>query len=212
MAESLDPLMRRTLALALEAYHAGSFPVGAVLADDRGSVVIEGRNRIHESVAPAGRLRQTALAHAELDVLAQLPLGDYRDHVLYTSLEPCLLCRAAATMGRVGIVRFLAPDPVCIGLDQIPEINEHARRLHPIMEGPGNGIAARFATVLPIAVLLRSNRDHATISCYRRHAPEATAVAERMIVSGQWPRPGGDLDDTLGAFALDVWPDRASCA
>lgn len=115
--------MRRALELAWEAFCAGSFPVGAVITDSSGATVAEGRNHMGESDAPPGRMRNTALAHAEMDALAQLPFGDYHDHVLYTSLEPCLLCRSAATMTGIGTVHYLAAD-----LDQLPTINAHAAR------------------------------------------------------------------------------------
>ena len=107
----LEPPMERALELAWEAYCAGSFPVGCVIADGDGTVVAEGRNRIGDATAPAGRVHATSLAHAEIDALSQLRAGRYGDHVLYTSVEPCLLCRSAAVMSHIGEVRFLAADP-----------------------------------------------------------------------------------------------------
>ena len=77
--------MRRSLELAWDAFRAGSFPVGAVLLDASGAVIAEGRNRMGDGDAPPGRLRGTGLAHAEIDVLAQLPLGDHRALTLVTS-------------------------------------------------------------------------------------------------------------------------------
>jgi tRNA(Arg) A34 adenosine deaminase TadA len=82
MDGGLTAPMRRALELAWDAFRAGSLPVGAVLTDGNGVVVAEGRNRIGEGVAPPGRLRGTGIAHAEMDVLAQLPMGDYSDHTL----------------------------------------------------------------------------------------------------------------------------------
>jgi tRNA(adenine34) deaminase len=194
MNKEVQPLVRRTLELAWEAFLAGSFPVGAVLTDSSGVVVAEGRNRMGESDAPAGRLRATGLAHAEMDVLAQLPIGDYADYTLYTSLEPCLLCRAASTMSHIGTVRFVAADSLCDGLDQLPTINGHASRRYPAMFGPLTGPYARFASVLPMATLLAFNPSGETSDHYRVHAPDAFAAAAEIVANDDWPARAQELD------------------
>jgi tRNA(Arg) A34 adenosine deaminase TadA len=67
--------MRRALELAWDSYCAGSFPVGAVITDPAGTIVVEGRNRAGEADAPAGRMRNASIAHAEVDALSQLPMA-----------------------------------------------------------------------------------------------------------------------------------------
>ena len=37
-----------------------------------------------------------------INALSQLPAGRYPDHVLHTSVEPCLLCRSATLPGTIG--------------------------------------------------------------------------------------------------------------
>lgn len=167
------------------------------MVDAAGQVVAEGRNRIGETEAPPGRLRNTALAHAEMDVLAQLPLGTYRGHTLYTSLEPCLLCRSATVMAGIGTVRYLGRDAVCEGLDRLAGLNDHAASRHPVMVGPDEGVCARFATVLPLAVLCRSDRDGPYIAAHRLHAPSDAAAAERVVAESLWPSPRLDLDAAI---------------
>ena len=191
----------RCLELAVEGFHAGSFPVGAVLLGTDGQVIAEGRNRMGEPTAPEGRLRNTALAHAEMDVMAQLRLGDYEDTILYTSLEPCLLCQAALTMTHIGEVRYLAPDSICIGLDRLPEINEHARRRYPTIVGPFRDPRSVLAQILPMAVFVLFNRNGDTIADYRRHAPDAVAAAERVVDERLWPERGEPLDELVERFA-----------
>lgn len=189
--------MRRTLELAWEAYRARSFPVGAVLLDRDGNLVAEGRNRIGETDGPPGRLRNTALAHAEMDVLSQLPLGDYTGHTLYTSLEPCLLCRSATVMSGVGTVRFLGRDALCEGLDRLADVNDHARSRHPIVHGPDDTVWARFATVLPLAVPCAFDRNGAAMAAHRRLAPFEADAAERIVAENRWPSSRLSLDDAV---------------
>jgi tRNA(Arg) A34 adenosine deaminase TadA len=111
--------VRIALEQGWEAYRHGSFPVGSVVLDPAGAILAVGRNRMGEANAPDGRLRATAIAHAEMDVLAQLPPGDYTDYRLITTLEPCLLCRSAATLASMGTVEYLAADLLWEGLEAL---------------------------------------------------------------------------------------------
>lgn len=193
----IPPPLRRAFELAWEAYCNGSFPVGAVICDGSGAIVAEGRNRIGESDAPPGRLRNTGLAHGEMDALAQLRMGDYADHMLYTSLEPCLLCRSAITMAHVGTVHYLAADTLCDGLDRIPELNGHALRRYPTMHGPYTGVEADIAAVLPMAVLFVFNRDGDTATHYRAWSPRHAAAADRLIDGDHWPDRSLTVDQMI---------------
>lgn len=106
----LDEPWRASLELAWEAYLAGTVPVGAAVAGPDGTVVARGRNRIFDP--PGDGLAGTRIAHAEIDALAQLPATErYRDHVLHSTLEPCLLCAAAALHSTVGRIEYAVADP-----------------------------------------------------------------------------------------------------
>jgi tRNA(adenine34) deaminase len=187
MSEEIRKPMQLALEQAWEAFRNGSFPVGAVLVDPGGSIVAVGRNRMGEASAPDGRLRSTGLAHAEMDVLAQLPMGDYARHTLVTTLEPCLLCRSAATMAHVGRVEFLAADSICDGLEALPGINEHAKRWYPNMLGPSRGDAADFGSILPMAVLVLFGPTGDAAAHYRTHSPREFTVAEAIVRENRWP-------------------------
>jgi tRNA(adenine34) deaminase len=97
--------MRMALDLAREAAAAGEVPVGAVLLlGDR----IAGRGRN----APIGRSDPTA--HAEILALREACAGmqNYRleGAVLYTTLEPCVMCAGALVAARIAKVVFGARD------------------------------------------------------------------------------------------------------
>jgi tRNA(adenine34) deaminase len=98
--------MRRALDLAAEAAAAGEVPVGAVIThgDD---IVAEARNAMRGSLDPT--------AHAEIVAIraAAESLGTPRldGCTLWVTLEPCAMCAAAASLARMGAVKFAAEDP-----------------------------------------------------------------------------------------------------
>lgn len=153
----LDEPWRASLELAWEAYLAGTIPVGSVVVAADGRIVARGRNRIFDS--PGRGLAGSRLAHAEVDALAQLPAADrYRDHVLYSTLEPCLLCTAAALLTTVGRIEYAASDPfggACSGAID----TAHWRRSAPEIAAPLGGWPGRLSAALQSAFWL-AHRDH----------------------------------------------------
>jgi tRNA(adenine34) deaminase len=93
--------MRMALELAREAEAAGEVPVGAVIVVS-GQVVGRGRNSPIERSDPT--------AHAEILALrdACSAVGNYRlkGAILYTTLEPCVMCAGALVTARVTKVVF----------------------------------------------------------------------------------------------------------
>jgi tRNA(adenine34) deaminase len=97
--------MRMALDLAREAEASGEVPVGAVVVV-AGEVVGRGRN------APIERSDPTA--HAEILALREAcaAVGNYRleGAVLYTTLEPCVMCAGALVAARIKKLVFGARD------------------------------------------------------------------------------------------------------
>lgn len=153
----LDEPWRAALELAWEAYLAGTIPVGSVVAAPDGTVVARGRNRIFDP--PGHGLAGSRLAHAEVDALAQLPVTDrYRDHVLYSTLEPCLLCTAATLLATVGRIEYAAVDPfggACNGSIDTP----HWHRSAPEIAQPLGGWPGRLSAALQSA-FWQAHADH----------------------------------------------------
>ena len=145
----LEEPWRAALELAWEAHLAGTIPVGSVVAAADGRLVARGRNRIYD--APGRGLAGSRLAHAEVDALAQLPATSrYRDHVLYSTLEPCLLCTAATMLATVGRIEYAAGDPFGGGCNG--EIDTaHWRRSAPQIGEPLGGWPGRLSAALQSA-------------------------------------------------------------
>jgi tRNA(adenine34) deaminase len=169
---------RETLELTWEAYGANTIPVGAVVVDGTGRVVARGRNRIFEEDAPPGALANTWLAHAEVNALAGLPPARYPDHVLYTAMEPCVLCFGAALMSTVGTVRFAALDPIGASSLWADRITHRTRTL--VMEGPLGSPFAGLVQLLVVENITRRVPDSATARVLREDRSDLLAGADEL--------------------------------
>ena len=99
--------MRQTLALAERAIERGELPIAAL-------VVLDGRiiASAHTAECREGRL----LVHAELLALEQADRlkpfpGNRREAVLYTNLEPCLMCLGATMSFMLGAIYYALESP-----------------------------------------------------------------------------------------------------
>ncbi|HIX65087.1 MAG TPA: tRNA adenosine(34) deaminase TadA [Candidatus Anaerotruncus excrementipullorum] len=123
--------MRRALELAAQAAQEGEVPVGAVVVWEDGQIVGEGRNR--------REVGKTALAHAELEAIAQAcrKLGGWRLHkaTLYVTLEPCPMCAGAVVNARIRRVVFGARDPKAGCFGSVCDFGGMAFNHHPVVDG-----------------------------------------------------------------------------
>jgi tRNA(adenine34) deaminase len=99
--------MQQALSLAETAIERGELPIAALVVLD-GTVIA----RAHTAESREGRL----LVHAELLALEQADRlqpfpGRRRDVVLYTNLEPCLMCLGAAMSFMLGSIYYALESP-----------------------------------------------------------------------------------------------------
>lgn len=125
-----EEYMAQALALAREAGQAGEVPVGCVIVRD-GAIVGRGRNR-----REAG---QNALAHAELEAIAQAcqTLGGWRlgDCALYVTLEPCPMCAGGIINARIPAVYYGAKDNGIGACGSVLNLFEENFRHKPRLQG-----------------------------------------------------------------------------
>lgn len=98
---------------AWESYCKGSMPVGAVITDNKGNIIIKGRGRHNEKSAPAGEIHNNKVAHAEMNALTKLNNDIHKnisEYTLYTTLEPCPMCFGALYMSGIRNLCFAAYD------------------------------------------------------------------------------------------------------
>lgn len=86
----------------------GSKAIAAVIVDENGEIVSEGRNRISECTVP-----NPATAHAEAEAVRNLDVSKYsnpKKYTLYAGLEPCIMCMGTLVMGHIRNVVIAARD------------------------------------------------------------------------------------------------------
>ena len=100
-------MMKKALDLARKSESIGEVPIGAVITDKNGKIIVQSTN-LRET-------KCTVLGHAELAAIhrACKTLGSWRltDCTLYVTLEPCFMCSGALVQSRIGRVVFGARDP-----------------------------------------------------------------------------------------------------
>ena len=145
---SFEPVMRLALAEAAAAAGAavpgtGDVPVGAVIADDAGTVIARAGNRREADHDPT--------AHAEILAIRQAAraVGSWRltGLTLVVTLEPCTMCAGAVTAARLGRLVYGAADPKAGAVGSLWDVLRDARlNHHP--EVIGGVLAGECAAIL----------------------------------------------------------------
>ena len=125
--------MRTALEEARQALLAGEFPVGCVIVH-AGRIIARGARRGSRSPHPS------EIDHAEMVALRQLDAchqsAPRENLVIYSTMEPCLMCFAALTLSRIGKVVYAYEDVMGGGtscaLESLPPLY---RDLRPQIQG-----------------------------------------------------------------------------
>jgi tRNA(adenine34) deaminase len=143
----------------------GSLGVGAVIADEDDRIVARGHNQFFHS--GPGPISSTNMAHAEMNALAQLPVGHGQEYRLYSTFEPCYMCTSALHIYRVDRVLFASADPLWAGMDAWLQAAPWASRREMQRVSLGGALGAlgyvlhvsRLADIAPPYVLETHRRD-----------------------------------------------------
>lgn len=140
--ERHETYMQEALAEAEEGARQGEVPVGALLVSPTGEIIARAYNRPISLNDPT--------AHAEILVLRQAAekISNYRlpDHVLYVTLEPCVMCVGAMVQARLAMVVYGATDPKGGGIESVYQIGTDGLLNHRLQAY--GGILAEASEVL----------------------------------------------------------------
>ena len=199
---------RRALELAWEAYRAGTIPVGAVITDTDGTVLAAGRNRIHDSVAPPGQIFGSRVAHAEINALVQLPVSrTYFECTLWTTLEPCAQCVAAAWISSIGRVRFAASDVYAGAARMIErhiEQTDTVRSQPMVVEGPDRGSVALLAELLVVSYFVERWPGHHVTASYSELRTELVSLAAAVRLPERREASLAEIDAIVAEAARET--------
>lgn len=99
---------QRIFELEWQSVQEGSKAIAAVIVNEKGEIVSEGRNQISECTVP-----NPATAHAEAEAIRNLDVSKYpnpKKYTLYAGLEPCIMCMGTLVMGHIRNVVIAARD------------------------------------------------------------------------------------------------------
>jgi tRNA(Arg) A34 adenosine deaminase TadA len=190
---------------AWASWRGGSLGIGAAVIGPEGDVVARGRNRLLDQRREPGVLAGTALAHAEVNALAQLPVGPLDGHRLLTTLEPCVYCASAILMVRMPAVEFVAGDPLFDGITDLLHTHAFAAERAPARVGPWEGTGAAFAALLPLSAIAFWQPDGPIVQVHRARLPALTEIVRHVLAEGTLAAVatgGGSVVDAADA----VWP------
>lgn len=125
--------LNRAIELAREAEAENNMPFGTVIVLD-GEIIAEGKNQVFYPELNLG-------SHAEINALnkidGSLLLSRAKDMVLYTNIEPCIMCFSTIILYKIGKVVFGGNDtnkgPTYL-LDHLSKI--YRKEQLPIFMGP----------------------------------------------------------------------------
>ena len=101
---------RTALREAWISFISGSIPIGAVLCDPEGKIILSDHNRKHEA-----QTINKNISHAEANLLRALDTSVYdpKALTLYSTMEPCPMCMGTIVMANIKKVSYAAADPYC---------------------------------------------------------------------------------------------------
>jgi len=110
MWNDLSEIWKTAFEEAWISFKNGSIPIGAVIADENGNIILKDHNRGNEE----GVINRN-ISHAEVNTMRRLDTSAYnpRTLVLYSTMEPCPMCFGTAVMANLKHLRYAARDSHC---------------------------------------------------------------------------------------------------
>lgn len=184
------------------AFCAGSTPIGAVLCDADGNVILRDRNRNHEPQTVNRRL-----AHAEANMLRALDTSvfDPKQLTLYSTMEPCPMCMGTILMCNIKRVRSAARDTYC-GMTHLTLTEPYYISKNTECTFAGGELEQVQLTVQAYYELRHMEKGAGgyVFEKFREHCPAAADAAQRLFETKRLDKAAADGTDISEVFDLIV--------
>ena len=116
----IEKYMILALKEAKKAYNKGDVPVGAIIVKNN-KVISKAYNKKEKN--------NNAIMHAEIIAISKacrkLKTWHLEDCILYTTLEPCLMCTGAIIQSRINIIYYSASNENFGEIEQLKKYNKN---------------------------------------------------------------------------------------
>jgi tRNA(Arg) A34 adenosine deaminase TadA len=174
--------------LCLEGINAGSLGIASVVADKTGTIITRGRNQLFDSADSCNTIRNSQVAHAEMNALAALK-GEQREDrsaTLYTTVEPCPMCMGAISMSRIRHVVVASRD-LYAGATHLAQTDQYlSRKVFRIefVDGPWETL---FASLHVYSLILDTRVDNTCHPFFARFESRYEGLTRKMLALDEDP-------------------------
>lgn len=169
--------------LGWTSFKRGSIPIGAVVVDDRGEIIAQGRSLQYEIEGEPGEVKRHKLSHAELNALLKVSEFDYpniREFTLYTTTEPCPLCFGALVMANVRNLMFAARDRYA-GSTELNQKSDYIASKNIRITGPFKDLETIQITIHVAYEMLRGVNTDKLLNAWQSDNPTAVKCGVKLF-------------------------------
>ena len=151
--------MREALKAAQEALEHDDVPIGAVIVHEK-KIIARAHNQVE--------LLKDPTAHAEMIAITQAAAVLSRERlektILYSTVEPCVMCAGAMVLARIKELFYAAADPKAGGCGSVFDIVNDVRLNHQVKVVHGLGRDEAQALLQSFFQRLRKKRNKDNIA------------------------------------------------
>jgi tRNA(adenine34) deaminase len=189
-----------------ESYKNGSFPIGAVITDEKDNIIATGRNKVYENQCHSNEICNNKIAHAEINAILKinnLETNEARRHYkIYSSMEPCPLCFGAITMSGIRNIHYAARDSLA-GATNLQKGNDHLRQKNFNIKGPHPLLEMVQFVIITDFILRRGHDVVRIIQPWKQDCPIAIEIAsewfneDKLLQAGKNDVTAKDIIDEI---------------
>ena len=198
--EELSTPWQRIFQLEWLSVCKGSKAIAAVIANEDGNIISQGRNMISELSVP-----NPATAHAETEAVRNLDVSRYPDkwsYTLYAGLEPCIMCMGTIVMGGIRKIVIAARDDFGGAMDLIGH-SDFARRKNiqiTWLDNELGDLQRAFQTIRELLYNDDPEKLRRMLADFSFHNPAGVRAARELMQSGRFEKAPPSTEDFPAVF------------